>query len=129
MKNVFITSASRTAVGSLGKSLKNVRSEELGSCVILNSVPYDRPDGTITTDKNDFLEFSMQVGEELLPPIEIPKIEIPNIGELLDLNLENEDENQNKMPESTVTKPIPKYYYRIEFDHMNLRNEISFEFM
>jgi len=38
MKNVFITSASRTAVGSLGKSLKNVRSEELGSCVILNSV-------------------------------------------------------------------------------------------
>ena len=38
MKNVFITSASRTAVGSLGKSLKNVHSEELGSCVILNSV-------------------------------------------------------------------------------------------
>ena len=35
---IVITSASRTAVGSLGKSLKNVHSEELGSCVILNSV-------------------------------------------------------------------------------------------
>ena len=34
MKNLFITSASRTAVGSLGKSLKNESSERLGSSVI-----------------------------------------------------------------------------------------------
>ena len=34
MKNVYITSAKRTAVGSLGKSLKNIRAEELGSAVI-----------------------------------------------------------------------------------------------
>ena len=34
MKDLFITSAKRTAVGSLGKSLKNVSSEELGSSVI-----------------------------------------------------------------------------------------------
>ena len=34
MKNVYITSASRTAVGSLGKSLKNVPAYELGSEVI-----------------------------------------------------------------------------------------------
>ena len=33
-KTVVITSAARTAVGSLGKSLKNVPSEELGSTVI-----------------------------------------------------------------------------------------------
>ena len=32
-------------------------------------------------------------------------------------------ENQNKMPEATVTNPIPLYHYRIEFDNMNLRNE------
>ena len=34
MKNVYITSASRTAVGSLNKSLKNVSSHKLGSSVI-----------------------------------------------------------------------------------------------
>ncbi len=34
MKNVCITSASRTAVGSLGKSLKNICAEDLGSTVI-----------------------------------------------------------------------------------------------
>ena len=34
MKNLYITSASRTAVGSLGKSLKNESSERLGSSVI-----------------------------------------------------------------------------------------------
>ncbi len=33
-KNIVITSAARTAVGSLGKSLKNISSEELGSSVI-----------------------------------------------------------------------------------------------
>ena len=33
-KNVFITSAKRTAVGSLGKSLKNIKVEDLGSTVI-----------------------------------------------------------------------------------------------
>ena len=33
-KNVVITSAKRTAVGSLGKSLKNIKAEDLGSAVI-----------------------------------------------------------------------------------------------
>ncbi len=34
MRNIFITSAKRTAVGSLGKSLKNIKAEDLGSKVI-----------------------------------------------------------------------------------------------
>ena len=34
MKNIYITSAKRTAVGTLGKSLKNIKAEELGSAVI-----------------------------------------------------------------------------------------------
>jgi acetyl-CoA C-acetyltransferase len=36
MRNVYITNALRTAVGSLGKSLKNIRAEDLGSTVISN---------------------------------------------------------------------------------------------
>ncbi len=38
MKNVFITSATRTAVGSLNKTLKNIPGHELGSAVINESV-------------------------------------------------------------------------------------------
>ena len=38
MNNVYITSALRTAVGSLGKSLKNTPGDELGSKVILESI-------------------------------------------------------------------------------------------
>ena len=38
MNSVYITSAVRTAVGSLGKSLKNVKAEDLGSAVISNAV-------------------------------------------------------------------------------------------
>ncbi len=38
MKNVIITSATRTAVGSLNKSLKNVPGYELGSAVIKESI-------------------------------------------------------------------------------------------
>ncbi len=38
MKNVFITSALRTAVGSLNKSLKNISAEDLGSAVIFNTM-------------------------------------------------------------------------------------------
>ena len=38
MKNIYITSALRTAVGSLGKSLKNTPGDELGSKVILESI-------------------------------------------------------------------------------------------
>ena len=34
MKDVYITSACRTAVGSLGKSLRNIKAEDLGSHVI-----------------------------------------------------------------------------------------------
>ena len=34
--NVYITSAVRTAVASLGKSLKNVPADDLGACVIEN---------------------------------------------------------------------------------------------
>ena len=37
-KEIFITSAVRTAVGSLGKSLKNIPGDELGSAVILESI-------------------------------------------------------------------------------------------
>mgnify|MGYP001264323758 CR=1 FL=1 len=38
MKDIVITSCSRTAVGSLGKTLKNVKSEDLGSAVISNEI-------------------------------------------------------------------------------------------
>ena len=38
MKEVLITSAVRTAVGSLGKSLKNIKADELGAAVIADSV-------------------------------------------------------------------------------------------
>ncbi len=39
LKNkVFITSAIRTAVGSLGKSLKNINADDLGSAVILSAI-------------------------------------------------------------------------------------------
>ena len=38
MSDVYITSAIRTAVGSLGKSLKNVKAEDLGSAVISESI-------------------------------------------------------------------------------------------
>ena len=38
MKNVVITSATRTAVGSFNRSLKNVQGYELGSAVIKESV-------------------------------------------------------------------------------------------
>ena len=34
MSQVYIVAASRTAVGSLGKSLKNINADKLGSCVI-----------------------------------------------------------------------------------------------
>ena len=34
MKNVYIVGAARTAVGSIGKSLKNISAEDLGSSVI-----------------------------------------------------------------------------------------------
>ena len=42
MKNVFITSAVRTAVGSLGKSLKNISAENLGSIAISNAINYSK---------------------------------------------------------------------------------------
>jgi len=38
MKNIVITSATRTAIGSLNRSLKNVQGFELGSCVIKESI-------------------------------------------------------------------------------------------
>ena len=38
MKTVYITAASRTAVGTLGKSLKNVSAEELGSAIISSNI-------------------------------------------------------------------------------------------
>ena len=38
MSDVYITSATRTAVGSLGKTLKNVKAEDLGSSVISESI-------------------------------------------------------------------------------------------
>ena len=38
MKDIIITSCSRTAVGSLGKTLKNVKSEDLGAAVISSEI-------------------------------------------------------------------------------------------
>ena len=38
MKDIFITSAVRTAVGSLGKTLKNISAEILGSKVITEAI-------------------------------------------------------------------------------------------
>ena len=38
MKNIYITAAKRTAVGSLGKSLKNIKAEDLGSAVVSSVV-------------------------------------------------------------------------------------------
>ena len=38
MKNICITSAKRTAIGSLGKSLKNIKADELGSAVISSAI-------------------------------------------------------------------------------------------
>ena len=38
MNNICIVSAMRTAVGSLGKSFKSVKAEELGSSVISSSM-------------------------------------------------------------------------------------------
>ena len=38
MKDIIITSAVRTAVGSLGKSLKSIKAEELGAAVISSAV-------------------------------------------------------------------------------------------
>ena len=38
MNDVCIVSAIRTAVGSLGKSFKNIKAEELGSAVITSSM-------------------------------------------------------------------------------------------
>ena len=37
-KSVVITSATRTAIGSLGKSLKNISGDELGSTVIKETI-------------------------------------------------------------------------------------------
>ena len=44
MKNIIITSCSRTAVGSLGKTLKNVKSEDLGAAVISNEIKNSKLD-------------------------------------------------------------------------------------
>ena len=38
MSEIVITSALRTAIGSLNKSLKNIPSDELGSFIISNSI-------------------------------------------------------------------------------------------
>ena len=38
MKNVYITSATRTAVGSLNKTLRNIPGYQLGSSVITDAI-------------------------------------------------------------------------------------------
>ena len=45
MSNIVITSAVRTAVGSIGKSLKNVPADDLGSNVISNALKKLRNSG------------------------------------------------------------------------------------
>ena len=47
MSKIFVTSAKRTAVGSLGKSLRNISAEELGSAVISENLK------NIKISKND----------------------------------------------------------------------------
>ena len=37
-KKVYITDASRTAVASLGKTLKEISAVDLGACVISNTI-------------------------------------------------------------------------------------------
>ena len=44
MRDIVITSCSRTAVGSLGKTLKNVKSEDLGAAVISSEVKKSKID-------------------------------------------------------------------------------------
>ena len=46
MKKIFITSALRTAVGSVGKSLKNINAEDLGSHVISEVIKNSKLDKT-----------------------------------------------------------------------------------
>ena len=53
MNDIFITSALRTAVGSLNKSLRNVPADEMGSAIISNSIE------KIKLDKNDVDEVIM----------------------------------------------------------------------
>ena len=38
MFEIYITSACRTAIGTLGKSLKNISADELGSAVISGAI-------------------------------------------------------------------------------------------
>ena len=47
MKEVFITSAIRTAVGSLGKTLKNTKADKLGSSVIAEAIARSKIKKTI----------------------------------------------------------------------------------
>ncbi|MEC7136634.1 MAG: acetyl-CoA C-acetyltransferase [Pseudomonadota bacterium] len=53
MNDIFITSALRTAVGSLNKSLRNVPADEMGSAIISNSIE------KIKLNKNDVDEVIM----------------------------------------------------------------------
>ena len=53
MKNIFITSALRTAVGSLNKTLRNVPADEMGSAIISSSVE------KVKINKNDIDEVIM----------------------------------------------------------------------
>ena len=53
MKNIFITSALRTAVGSLNKTLRNVPADEMGSAIISSSVE------KVKINKNDVDEVIM----------------------------------------------------------------------
>ena len=50
MSEVFIVAASRTAVGSLGKSLKNIKADELGSCVISNLINKSKLDTKVVDE-------------------------------------------------------------------------------
>ena len=61
MSEIFVTSAKRTAVGSLGKSLKNISAEELGSAVISENlknlkISKDDVDEIIAIERTDLAE-------------------------------------------------------------------------
>ena len=76
MKSVFITSATRTAVGSLNKTLKNVPSHELGSAVINESVKISQiekedVDEVSEKEKNLAKDYQLQRALDLIKGVSI----------------------------------------------------------
>ena len=65
---IVITAAKRTAVGSLGKTLKNIKAEDLGSCVIRE---------IINNSKRIFLWLSKKSKTSIFKKLQLKGSEIP----------------------------------------------------